>query len=67
MVNLSKDQKQYIQEKCSHPAEVIYVIEKRIKHLNEKMTLEEIIDWAELYLEEQSFHKGDFNNNDDAS
>jgi len=59
MVKLTENQKEVIFKHCNHPELVIYYIEKRIKHINEKTPLTEMIDWAELMMEEQRFYPDD--------
>lgn len=65
MVKLSEVQKEHIKRYNAHPEEVIYYIEKRCKGCKEGMTLAQLIDAAELMIEEQSFSKEDFSGNNE--
>jgi hypothetical protein len=60
MVILNEVQKSYIKKYHLNAQEIIYHIEKRCKSCKEGMTLPELIEWAELMMEEQSFRKEDF-------
>lgn len=65
MVILSEVQKEHIRRYKLNAEVVIYYIEKRCKSCKEGMPLAELIDWAELMIEEQSFSKEDFVFSDD--
>jgi hypothetical protein len=60
MVILSEVQKEHIKRYRRNPDVVIYYIEQRCKACVKGMTLSQLIDEAELMIEEQSFHKEDF-------
>lgn len=62
MVILSEVQQDHIKRYRPNADVIIYYIEQRCKACVYGMTLEELINLAELMIEEQSFYKEDFEN-----
>ena len=59
MVILNNEQKEYIKKNCHHPKEVIYYIEKRCKDIKQTMSVQQMVEIAELMIEEQRFYPDD--------